>query len=434
MILLFELHRYGQSKDDELKDRLTFYPCGKPESDEFDQDRLFRIIGYGECLAVEGFNRLVAPYLSTANLSTANLSTANLSTADLSRANLSHADLSHAYLFSANLRSADLSRASLFSANLRSADLSSANLFSADLSRANLFSANLSSADLSRANLSSADLSRANLRSANLISASLSSADLSSADLFSADLSRANLSRANLSRASLFSADLSSASLFSADLSSADLFSADFRSADFRSANLSSTDLSSANLSKADLSDIKWNRKTRWTNARGLHEAKGVPVELAREPGFAAAVVLSKGIRFAEQAEIRDAIDAYSEAQTIDPTIEVSDDSWNILCKMGSLYGYAADVLFAGEKAISLSPDHKGYQDSRGLARALTGDLDGALTDFQSVLDSNNSSSGLDKARRERWVAALQAGENPFTPKELDALREAEGKTSAQEL
>jgi len=143
--------------------------------------------------------------------------------------------------------------------------------------------------------------------------------------------------------------------------------------------------------------------------------------------------VLSKGISFAEQAEIRDAIDAYNEAQAIDPTIEVSADSWNILCKMGSLHGYAADVLFAGEKAVSLSPKFKGYQDSRGLARALTGDLDGALKDFQAVLDRNRFSASV-KARHERWVAALQAGENPFTPEELDALREAEGKTSVQEL
>jgi len=143
--------------------------------------------------------------------------------------------------------------------------------------------------------------------------------------------------------------------------------------------------------------------------------------------------VLSKGIRLAEQAAIRDAIDSYNEAQTIDPKIEVSANSWNILCNMGSLHGYAADVLFAGEKAVSLSPKFKGYQDSWGLARALTGDLDGALTDFQSVLDWYGFSDSV-KARRERWVAALQAGENPFTPEELDALREAEGKTSVREL
>jgi len=153
--------------------------------------------------------------------------------------------------------------------------------------------------------------------------------------------------------------------------------------------------------------------------------------------------MLSKGISFAEQAEIRDAIDAYNEAQAIDPTIEIPANAWNNLCWSGSLNGYAADVLFAGEKAVALSfagekavdlsSEAKVYQDSRGLARALTGDLDGALTDFQAFLDWPGF-SGLEKARRERWVAALQAGENPFTPEELDALREAEGKPSVQEL
>jgi hypothetical protein len=31
------------------------------------------------------------------------------------------------------------------------------------------------------------------------------------------------------------------------------------------------------------------------------------------------------------------------------------------------------------------------------------------------------------KQRRQRWVEALKAGNNPFTPEELEALREAEG-------
>ncbi len=41
MILLFELHRYGQSKE-ELKEKLHFYPCGKPESEEFDKDQIIK--------------------------------------------------------------------------------------------------------------------------------------------------------------------------------------------------------------------------------------------------------------------------------------------------------------------------------------------------------------------------------------------------------
>jgi hypothetical protein len=31
------------------------------------------------------------------------------------------------------------------------------------------------------------------------------------------------------------------------------------------------------------------------------------------------------------------------------------------------------------------------------------------------------------KQRRQRWVEALKAGNNPFTPEELEALRQDEG-------
>jgi len=385
MILLFELHRYGQSKDS-LKEELAFHPCGKLDTDEFDKDRLSRIIGYGECLSIVGFSRCVAPYLRSANLRGVTLRSVNLR--------------------GANLRSAALNGAALNGAILNSADL-----ILADLSGVNLFSADLYSADLY-----GADLSGAILNGADLILADLSSANLSNATLNGADLNGANLILADFSNTDLYGVNLILANLSSADLSGA---------------NLSSANLSSANLSNADLSDIKWDRRTRWANAKGLHETTGVPTELAHEPKFIAAVMLSKGINYAEKAEIHHAIDAYNQSQTIDPTIEISAYSWNILCKIGSLNGYAADVLFAGEKAVNLSSEYKGYQDSRGLARALMGDLDSALTDFQTVLDSDVLSDPQ-KARRARWVKALQADENPFNPEELESLREAEGDPSVE--
>jgi uncharacterized protein YjbI with pentapeptide repeats len=382
MILLFELHRYGQSRDD-LQEELTFHPCGNPDTGEFDKDRLFRIIGYGECLSIVGFSRCVAPYLRNANLRGATLRSANLR--------------------GANLRSAVLHGATLSGANLNSADL-----ILADLSGATLFSADLYGADL--------------------YGADLSSAILNGADLILADLSGANLSNANLSNANLNGANLYGADLYGANLYAADLYCADLSSADLSSANLSSANLSSADLANADLSAIKWDQRTRWANAKGLHEARGIPAELAQKTEFIAAVILSKGISYAEKAEIHRAIEAYNQSETIDPTIEISAYSWNILCKMGSRNGYATDVLFAGEKAVNLSPEYKGYQDNRGLAKALAGDLDGALIDFQSVLDSD-ALSGSEKARREYWVKVLQSGENPFTPQELESLREAMEKS-----
>ncbi|GFZ95890.1 pentapeptide repeat-containing protein [Okeania sp. KiyG1] len=269
MILLFELHRYGQFQE-ELQEQLHFYPCGQPDSEDFEKTRLLRIIGYSQCLGIAAFVEIVGKFLSSADLSSADLSSADLSSADLSSADLSSADLSSADLSRADLSSADLSSANLRNANLSRADLSRADLRNANLSRADLRNANLSSANLRNANLSSADLRNANLSSANLSRADLSRADLSSANLRNANLSRANLSRADLSRANLRNANLSSADLSSANLSSADLRDADLRSANLSSANLSDADLSSANLSDADLSNIKWNNNTVWPRAFGI--------------------------------------------------------------------------------------------------------------------------------------------------------------------
>ncbi|MEA5538437.1 pentapeptide repeat-containing protein [Limnoraphis robusta Tam1] len=182
MILLFELHRYGQSKD-ELKEKLHFYPCGQRGSEEFDEERLLKIIGYADSLNLYAFSSIVGQFLSGADLSGAYLSAANLCGANLSDADLISADLSRAILSDADLISADLSGAYLSAAELISADLISADLSGVNLSDANLSGANLSGADLIRANLIRADLRSADLIRANLIRANLSGADLRSADL-----------------------------------------------------------------------------------------------------------------------------------------------------------------------------------------------------------------------------------------------------------
>ena len=41
--------------------------------------------------------------------------------------------------------------------------------------------------------------------------------------------------------------------------------------------------------------------------------------------------------------------------------------------------------MAACEQAVELEPDHGGYRDSHGLARALTGDYPGAIVDFGTV-------------------------------------------------
>ena len=70
MILLLELHRYGQETP-EFKDKIMFYPCGEPNAEGKLDDaiRLLRLIGYSCCVGYFGFLQTVGRFLSGANLS-----------------------------------------------------------------------------------------------------------------------------------------------------------------------------------------------------------------------------------------------------------------------------------------------------------------------------------------------------------------------------
>jgi len=65
-----------------------------------------------------------------------------------------------------------------------------------------------------------------------------------------------------------------------------------------------------------------------------------------------------------------------NQLQTLLPDLELPAAVWNEICWTGSLLGFADRVLFAGEKAVQLIPDPN-YFDTRGLARALTGNISG---------------------------------------------------------
>ena len=218
MILLLELHRYGQVEAS-LKEKLTFYPCGQPNTkgEAKEPALLSSLIDYSNCLGTGGFRQTVGSFLIGANLIGANLGSVNLHGFNLKNANLRSANLD-----SASLRNAILDGANLRNANLQRSILRSASLKNAILDGTNLKNANLRSADLRRAILDSAiltgaDLSKADLRNAYLDSAILTGADLDCTDLRSADLAGADLAEADLSAASLKSAILASADLAEAE-------------------------------------------------------------------------------------------------------------------------------------------------------------------------------------------------------------------------
>lgn len=255
MILLLELHRYGQERD-ELKDKINFFPCGQPGIKACDYGRFLRIVSYSNSCGIGVFNSVVGSFLSVANLR-------------------------GAYLRSANLRSANLR-----GANLRGADLRDANLRGANLGGANLGGADLRGTYLRDAHLRDADLRYANLRGANFWGADLDSANLTDADLGRADLGRTNLSGANLARTNLRGVNLSGANLRGAILSAANLRGANLRNADLSEADLNDADLSDTHLSDRTFGDVKWDENTKWENVRGLSEAVNVPEALKEQLGM----------------------------------------------------------------------------------------------------------------------------------------------------
>ena len=125
--------------------------------------------------------------------------------------------------------------------------------------------------------------------------------------------------------------------------------------------------------------------------------------------------------------------------------------------------------MFACEKAVQLKPNDDFIQFTRGLARALTGDYQGAIDDLQVFLDSikyqkkkakvkgwietlkkGDYQGAIDdlqvfldsikyqkeKSRVEGWIETLKKGENPFTSEVLEEFKfkEAEKLDSALEM
>jgi hypothetical protein len=169
-----------------------------------------------------------------------------------------------------------------------------------------------------------------------------------------------------------------------------------------------------------------------------FEEAQALDSRLTFEPETKAKNFFTLGLveqrqYLAWQEKIEPAIANYQEAQQMDSRLEISAHSWNRLCWYGSLYGYAAQVIEACETAVEIESEDRDYRKSRGLARALTGDTQGAIEDFQfyvdelqSYVDENQDEEEyyIDGIRQvQDWIDTLEAGENPFTEEVLEGLR-----------
>lgn len=130
---------------------------------------------------------------------------------------------------------------------------------------------------------------------------------------------------------------------------------------------------------------------------------------------------LEEGRGLVTDGNVSAAIAAYAEAPALDTALMITPNDWNHLCWFGSLWEQASQVLAACERAVTLASDQGWIRDSRGLARAMTGDLAGAIEDFEAYLAGLGDEAS--RSDRQRWVTTLRSGSSPFTRQVVWELR-----------
>ncbi|HYN90084.1 MAG TPA: hypothetical protein VER55_16235, partial [Ardenticatenaceae bacterium] len=142
------------------------------------------------------------------------------------------------------------------------------------------------------------------------------------------------------------------------------------------------------------------------------------------EPGYAIAQVLglAETLVLANENEAAASLYEQAVAWTVETESSLINNS---VCWSGSLDGFAQAVLPACARAVELEPEDGNVRDSRGLARALTGDIPGAIEDFRFYVEWAEDDPSAEQLRRKRegWIVELEAGRNPFDPETLEALR-----------
>ncbi|MFM7450529.1 MAG: AAA-like domain-containing protein, partial [Leptolyngbyaceae cyanobacterium] len=148
---------------------------------------------------------------------------------------------------------------------------------------------------------------------------------------------------------------------------------------------------------------------------RAAEEKAAAQRRAAEEPAQKLAETIGEQ---AQKGEIDKALTTLQQLQQQFPSYKITGETWNSLCWFGSIDNQAAKVLFACDKAVALDPKSIG---NRGLARALTGNFPGAISDFTTFMNATDDTKL--KVQLQAWIRDLQAGKNPFTPEVLKSLR-----------
>ena len=130
--------------------------------------------------------------------------------------------------------------------------------------------------------------------------------------------------------------------------------------------------------------------------------------------------LITEGENLVRRGQVAQSVALYAEAQVLSTYLDIPAGAWNTLCWFGSLWDKAPQVIDACDKAVEMAPEVEEFRDSRGLARALVGDIDGAIEDFQVFIEATDDLTR--KFQRQAWINDLRRGQNPFTPAELKQL------------
>ncbi len=132
-------------------------------------------------------------------------------------------------------------------------------------------------------------------------------------------------------------------------------------------------------------------------------------------------MLVEQGQELAQNGEIEPAIANYLKAQQMDASLEISFENWFTLCIAGHKHGQAAKVMNACTKVAAIDDSKDEERAGRGFARALTGNFQGAIEDFQFFIKSKQAPADV-KQQVLGWIETLKKGENPFTEEVLKGL------------
>ncbi|MEI2423182.1 caspase family protein [Arthrospira platensis SPKY2] len=121
-----------------------------------------------------------------------------------------------------------------------------------------------------------------------------------------------------------------------------------------------------------------------------------------------------------KEGKYQGAIDSYKEAQKIDQNLVISARNWNRICWFGSLRGHAEVAIEACENAVKLNPDSAMYRGNLAISKAINGDTDGAVQDFDKFLNMTEDEEL--KSQVLYYIYDLENGNNPFTEAEVSRL------------